>query len=93
MANFLNHLKKLWQDEKHDALFDLADVASVWPYRPTQGRVVLETITNILRLRIRRLVCRVIGHNKVSDGFAGPDSGYIGLYCTRCGWSVGEYLY
>ena len=39
------------------------------------------------------LVCKARGHDLESDDFAGPDFGYMGAHCKRCGQSWGSYLY
>ena len=39
------------------------------------------------------LRCRYFGHRWESDDFASPDSGYMGVTCTRCGESHGQWLY
>ena len=32
-------------------------------------------------------------HQWLSDDYAGPDSGYAGATCSKCGASFGEFLY
>jgi hypothetical protein len=37
--------------------------------------------------------CEAFGHDWVDDSYGGPDSGYMGCSCSRCGFSSGSYLY
>lgn len=39
------------------------------------------------------ILCRYLGHNWVDDSYAGPDSGNMSHYCTRCGESHSVTLY
>lgn len=38
-------------------------------------------------------LCKWFDHRWESDDFGGPESGYAGAHCERCGHSVGGYLY
>lgn len=40
-----------------------------------------------------RAICREQGHDWVEEGDAGPDSGWIGATCSRCGESHHTTLY
>lgn len=37
--------------------------------------------------------CWALGHKLKDDSHAGPDSGSMGVYCTRCGWEASTTLY
>jgi hypothetical protein len=38
-------------------------------------------------------VCKVIDHDLEEEGYANPDSGYMGMRCKRCGREWGQILY
>ena len=40
-----------------------------------------------------QLPCRLFGHDWEDDSYGGPDSGYMGVSCKRCGYSTGSQLY
>lgn len=40
-----------------------------------------------------RTICREIGHDWIEEGDGGPDSGWIGATCQRCGESHHTTLY
>ena len=37
--------------------------------------------------------CTVHDHDFEDNSYGGPESGYIGVQCTRCGYSSGQQLY
>lgn len=37
--------------------------------------------------------CDNVGHKYMDDSFGGPEHGYMGVICTRCGFTEGSYLY
>lgn len=39
------------------------------------------------------LICKIIGHDLSDDSHGGPESGYVSVYCKRCGYSRYESLY
>lgn len=38
-------------------------------------------------------LCELEGHQWVDDSYAGPESGYMGIRCKRCGHTEGSQLY
>lgn len=42
---------------------------------------------------IATLPCRIHGHDWEDDSYGNPDSGYMGVSCKRCGYSMGSQLY
>lgn len=53
------------------------------------GKAIYRTAITLIGMAI----CGVFGHAWVSDDYAGPDSGYMGAHCSRCGESHGQRLY
>ena len=41
----------------------------------------------------RVVTCATTGHVLDDDSYGGPDSGWMGCHCTRCGWSHKHILY
>jgi hypothetical protein len=39
------------------------------------------------------LICKVFGHKLISTDHGDEESGYMGVECTRCGYSAGQRLY
>lgn len=37
--------------------------------------------------------CERVGHAIIDDSYGGPEHGYMGWCCTRCGYNEGQYLY
>jgi hypothetical protein len=46
-----------------------------------------------LKMLARIAACATMGHKLVDDSYGGPESGYEGCYCERCGKSFGTVLY
>ena len=42
---------------------------------------------------LHNTVCKQYGHDLEDNGYAGPDSGAIDMYCHRCGGSWHTQLY
>lgn len=54
---------------------------------------VLATLWGDLKHHALALVCRFRGHVWIEEGDAGPESGWIGATCSRCGKSFTKTLY
>jgi hypothetical protein len=39
------------------------------------------------------LTCKLFGHDYVDTSYGGPESGYMGCACKRCGWEMGQRMY
>lgn len=56
-----------------------------------QSRV--EAIVDDLIWQTNCRICEATDHKLEDDSYGGPESGYMGVRCKRCGWSTGSRLY
>ena len=49
--------------------------------------------TYVWRIHAEIAYCETFGHNYEESGYAGPESGCIDVYCTRCGHGWHHQLY
>lgn len=53
----------------------------------------LDVIIGDIRYYIAAIICKIKGHDWKDNSYAGPESGYMGVECKRCGLSSGSHLY
>jgi len=79
-----------------EAGYELCMETEECPYKPPTFKVYLRAVRLMFDFAIYPVEarwCWLVGHSLIEEGFANPDSGYMGLTCTRCGWHKGSYLY
>jgi hypothetical protein len=58
---------------------------------------VQKNVSDFIEIIRKRKECERTFHNDgkwlVDDSYGGPDSGYMGYYCKKCGFSDGTQLY
>ncbi len=59
----------------------------------TRRGFVWYCIRETVMWQIRKLVCRIKGHDFVDTSYATPDTGAMGMECQRCGFGGTTILY
>lgn len=59
----------------------------------TEADAKRAVIWSELLFAVGKRKCKTLGHNLVSDGYGGPESGGDGCHCTRCGYSFFHQFY
>lgn len=79
---------------ENEGILPVVVVREIAKYNPEFSKQeVQEVVANYLNgLKVFEY-CERVGHLWEDDSFAGPESGYMGVSCTRCGYSEGSYLY
>lgn len=58
---------------------------------------VIEAVNNYIEAERKQKWCEANNHGDgkyiVSDDYGGPESGYMGYHCKKCGFSNGSQLY
>lgn len=80
----MRKLKELYSEYKDDKYFSI-HVMGDFRYMPF--------IIWLFRVFAPTLICRIFGHKWVSTDYGNPESGGIGVECTRCGESHFQRLY
>jgi hypothetical protein len=58
---------------------------------------VVEAVNEYIEAERKMKICEATNHGNgryiVSDDYGGPESGYMGYHCKKCGFSAGRQLY
>lgn len=65
----------------------------LWHYTRWPRYIYLVTIYYGWRRWMPYTICKVFGHKWEDDSYGGPEFGYIGVHCKRCGEGHRETLY